>query len=120
MLHFRKLFMIMILGIFISFQGISSNSANDPIWSTFKGNPQHTGLSPFNGSEESTLRWNFPTGQRITSSPAIGPDGTIYVGSYDSNLYALNPDGSLKCSFKAGEMIDSSPAIALDGTIYFG
>jgi outer membrane protein assembly factor BamB len=120
LLHFRKLFIIIILGILVSLQGISSISASDPIWSTFKGNSQHTGQSPFNGTEESTLRWNFPAGQRITSSPAIGPDDTIYFGSYDANLYAVNPDGSLKCSFKAGEMIDSSPAVAPDGTIYFG
>jgi outer membrane protein assembly factor BamB len=86
----------------------------------YKGNAQHTGQSTFNGSEENTLRWNFPTGQRITSSPVIGADGTVYFGSYDSNLYAVNPDGSLKCRFKAGEMIDSTPAIASDGTIYFG
>ena len=26
------------------------------------------------------------------SSPAIGADGTIYVGSNDDNLYALNPE----------------------------
>jgi len=114
-----KLSAITILAI-LSISTISSISASDAVWSVFKGNAQHTGQSPFNGSEQNTLRWNFPTGQRITSSPVIGEDGTIYFGSYDSTLYALNPDGSLKCSFRAGEMIDSTPAIAPDGTIYFG
>ncbi|MFQ5970487.1 MAG: PQQ-binding-like beta-propeller repeat protein, partial [Nitrososphaerales archaeon] len=90
------------------------------MWPMFKGNAQHIGQSPFNGSEENTLKWNFPTGNRITSSPVVGADGTIYVGSYDSHLYAINPDGSMKWRFAANEIIDSTPAISSDGTIYFG
>ena len=58
----------------------------------------------------------------IESSPAIGADGTIYVGSHDDNLYALNPaDGSLKWKYRHGTMRSaSSPAIGADGTIYVG
>jgi len=117
--HYKKLSVIAILAI-LSISTVSSISASDAMWSMYKGNAQHTGQSPFNGSEQNTLRWNFPTGQRITSSPVIGADGTVYFGSYDGNLYAVNPDGSLKWSFKAEQMIDSTPAIAPDGTIYFG
>lgn len=112
-----------IIAIFVTLllPSISTVSASeDAIWPMYKGNAQHTGQSPFNGSEENTLKWNFPTGNRITSSPVIGADGTIYVGSYDSHLYAINPDGSMKWSFAAKEIIDSTPAIASDGTIYFG
>jgi outer membrane protein assembly factor BamB len=47
-------------------------------------------------------------------------DGTLYFGSWDTNFYALNPDGSKKWSFATGGIIDSSPAISADGTIYFG
>jgi outer membrane protein assembly factor BamB len=54
------------------------------------------------------------------SSPAIGPDGTIYVGSQDDSLYAVNYDGSLKWRFYAGGVVRSSPAIGPDGTIYVG
>jgi outer membrane protein assembly factor BamB len=54
------------------------------------------------------------------SSPAIGPDGTIYVGSQDNYLYAVNPDGTLKWRFQAGDVVRSSPAIAPDGTVYVG
>ena len=39
-------------------------------------------------------KWAFKTGKGVRSSPAIGSDGTIYVGSDDDNLYAINPDGS--------------------------
>jgi outer membrane protein assembly factor BamB len=30
--------------------------------------------------------WEFETGGKVTSSPAIGSDGTVYVGSYDNKL----------------------------------
>jgi hypothetical protein len=56
----------------------------------------------------------------VTSSPAIGSDGTIYVGSYDKNLYAINPDGSKKWAFNTGHYVYSSPAIGSDGIIYVG
>ena len=55
-----------------------------------------------------------------SSSPAIGSDGTLYVGSMDGNLYAINPDGSLEWSYSTGDSISSSPALGRDGTIYVG
>lgn len=58
----------------------------------------------------------FSTG----SSPAIGADGTIYVGSGDGALYAVNPNGTIKGSYVTGGHIDSSPALGTDGTIYVG
>ncbi|MEF8874652.1 MAG: PQQ-binding-like beta-propeller repeat protein, partial [Candidatus Thermoplasmatota archaeon] len=60
------------------------------------------------------------TGGSVYSSPAIGSDGTIYVGSRDTNLYALNPDGTEKWRFDTGNYVLSSPAIGSDGTIYVG
>ena len=51
------------------------------------------------------LRWAFPTGYAIESSPALGKDGTIYVGSTDYNLYAINPDGTQQWVFHTGNMI---------------
>ena len=33
--------------------------------------------------------WEFETGDMVQSSPAIGSDGTIYVGSDDYSLYAI-------------------------------
>ncbi|MGC2492790.1 PQQ-binding-like beta-propeller repeat protein, partial [Candidatus Binatus sp.] len=51
---------------------------------------------------------------------AIGADGTIYFGSYDDNLYTLNPGGTLKWKFPTANGVDASPAIGADGTIYVG
>ena len=33
--------------------------------------------------------WEFVTGDPVSSSPAIGSDGTVYVGAYDKKLYAI-------------------------------
>jgi len=63
-------------------------------------------------------KWRYQTGGPL-SSPAIAADGTVYVGSNDGYLYALNPDGTLKWRHQTGGPL-SSPAIAADGTVYVG
>ncbi|MGD8613015.1 MAG: PQQ-binding-like beta-propeller repeat protein [Desulfobacterales bacterium] len=65
--------------------------------------------------------WQFdePAGS-VISSPAVASDGTIYVGSNDNKVYAINPNGTLKWDFLTGGDVRSSPAIASDGTIYVG
>jgi outer membrane protein assembly factor BamB len=56
---------------------------------------------------------------KVQSSPSVGLDGTIYVGSMDTNLYALNPDGTIKWARSPSiSSIHSSPAVASDGTVY--
>jgi outer membrane protein assembly factor BamB len=64
--------------------------------------------------------WKFDIHNEITASPAIGMDGTIYIGSWDTYLYAVNPDGTQKWKFQTGDRITSSAAIGTDSTIYFG
>ncbi|MCE5249578.1 PQQ-binding-like beta-propeller repeat protein [bacterium] len=54
----------------------------------------------------------------IYSSPAIGPDGTVYIGSWDNCLYAVNPDGTTGWTYKTTAGISSSPVIGPDGAIY--
>ncbi|MDB4805128.1 immunoglobulin domain-containing protein, partial [bacterium] len=68
------------------------------------------------------FKWRFliPYLGMVYSSPAIGSDGTIYVGSNSGNLYAINPDGTQKWAFETGGGVSSSPAIGSDGTIYVG
>ena len=39
-----------------------------------------------------TKLWDFETGGWVTSSPAIGSDGTVYVGSEDKKLYAIKTE----------------------------
>jgi outer membrane protein assembly factor BamB len=57
----------------------------------------------------------------IASSPAIGGDGTIYVGTTDGKLVGVAADGSAaKWTAVTNDTLGSSPAIALDGTVYVG
>ena len=66
-------------------------------------------------------KWRFETAGDIDTSPAIGADGTVYAGSEDGNLYAIDPGtGDEIWRFPAGVEIISSPAIGADDTIYFG
>nr|WP_319373494.1 PQQ-binding-like beta-propeller repeat protein [uncultured Methanobacterium sp.] len=82
-----------------------------------------TGQSNYTGPETSTTLWTYTTTGGSTSyygSPVIGSDGTIYIGSYDGNLYALNSDGTHKWNYTTGGSIYGSLTIGADGTIYIG
>ena len=70
--------------------------------------------------------WEFETGGFVESSPAIGSDGTVYVGSWGNwnSLYAVNgKTGDKLWEFLTGKSfngVKSSPAIGSDGTVYVG
>jgi outer membrane protein assembly factor BamB len=67
------------------------------------------------------LKWKFAPGvTHCAATPAVGPDGTVYVGCYDDALYALGPDGQKRWDFRAGDDVDSSPSVTADGIVYFG
>jgi outer membrane protein assembly factor BamB len=111
---------------------VSKNGYNDgsgyvdvtinPIpWPMFRQNLNHTGVSPYDtSSNPGKLKWSFTTGNGILSSPTIGFNGTIYIGSQDNKLYAVNPNGTQKWNFTTGHYVRSSSAISFDGTIYVG
>ncbi|MEO0258772.1 MAG: PQQ-binding-like beta-propeller repeat protein, partial [candidate division WOR-3 bacterium] len=77
--------------------------------------------------------WKVQTDNSISSSPAIGYDGTVYVASRDNHLYAIYPNGKIKWKVMMGYESDfshwlhgpdwniySTPAIDPSGTIYVG
>ncbi len=122
--------------IFLVSIGLASAQLADSPWSKWRGNMKNTGLSPHDTSHiDGTIKWVFESDKGMESSPAIGADGTIYIGSHQNVLYAINPDGSEKWHFQVGDGpvysqsgtakysgtkgILSSPAVAKDGTIYF-
>ena len=93
--------------------------ASRAAWPAFRRDIQHTGRSPYAGPTYPALKWSY-TGSFARSSPATGADGTVYLGSIDNKLHAINPNGTLKWSYTTGAVITSSPAIGADGTVYVG
>ena len=101
-------------------KGVEAAGLADSPWPCFKHDSRHTGLSMYVGAQSNNLKWSRQTDDEIWSSPAIDTDGTIYIGSNDGKIYALNPDSTLKWTFQTGDKVESSPAIDIEGTIYFG
>ena len=65
------------------------------------------------------LKWKFETNGQIDSSPALGDDGTLFVGSNDDYLYALDSEtGKLKWKLKTLNDV-STVSIGLNNQIYF-
>ena len=71
-------------------------------------------------TETVIFRDNPLFGFQLFSSPAVATDGTIYVGSTDTRLYALDPNGNIKWIYETGDQLVASPAIGSDGTVYIG
>ena len=63
--------------------------------------------------------WRYQTGSRVESSPTVS-GGTVYVGSYDRYLYAVNAtSGALRWRYLTGSGVSSSPTVS-GGTVYVG
>ena len=72
--------------------------------------------------EPGTLKWSNSIGL-VWSSPAIGPDGTLYVTTTlpIPKLFAVDPQtGGVLWSYELGGSCLSSPAVSMEGCIYVG
>ncbi len=99
--------------------GMNSDSASGE-WAMFRGDLSRTGRVDAIGPQpRGELKWKFQTGAPVRSSPALAY-GTIYVGSRDFSLYALDAEtGQKKWEFQTENRVESSPTVA-GGVVYFG
>jgi outer membrane protein assembly factor BamB len=88
--------------------------------SMFRGDAAHTGAYGGAGPRQfHRVKWKFPTGDRIVSSP-VHKDGVIYFGGDDGNVYAVDAaDGHQLWKHKMGGPVPSSPAVEGE-TLYVG
>jgi outer membrane protein assembly factor BamB len=100
------------------------------LWSSPAVNPD-TGII-YIGSTNGALHALTPAGLPVwglkgiklqglnrNSSPAIGDDGTIYVGTM-AGVYGVGPNGTVRWFFPTKGHVEATPAIANDGAIYVG
>jgi outer membrane protein assembly factor BamB len=86
--------------------------------SMFRGDPAHSGASAGPAPRQfHRVKWKFPTGERIVSSPVF-QDKTIYFGGDDGNIYAVDSEtGRQSWKRATGGPVPCTPAVA-NGIVY--
>lgn len=88
-------------------------------WPTFRGDATLTGVAADALPEALAPAWTFEAGDAVEGTAAIA-GGTVYVGSLDGQLYALDlASGALRWKYAAAGEVKSSPAVR-GGIVYFG
>ena len=64
--------------------------------------------------------WRYTVGAAIEVSSAIGPDGTVVVGTNDPYQYGLSPTGKLRWKIRRESETYSSTSVTRDGLAYYG
>src|SRR4029078_9653260 len=64
--------------------------------------------------------WEKALSGNVETPPAVGPDGTVYIGDYGGNLWALDgTTGEHNWRFNfLGICLHTCPAFGIDGTLY--
>ena len=86
--------------------------------SMFRGDAAHSGVYASSAPRElPRVKWSFPTGARIVSSPVLA-EGLIVFGSDDGKVYALDAHtGRQRWMHRTGGPVPSTPAIS-GGVVY--
>jgi outer membrane protein assembly factor BamB len=85
----------------------------------FRGGPEHSGIYASSNPTLKAVAWEFRTNGEIVSSPLV-VGATVYIGSRDHFLYALDTArGALRWKFETQGPVSSSPGYR-DGVVYVG
>lgn len=69
--------------------------------------------------EDGAKRWSVPLGDRVYSTPLVGDDGGIYVGSDSKKLFGISASGAVIWKIELDGEADSGAVFGKDGTIVF-
>ena len=88
--------------------------------SMFRGDPAHSGTTKETAPHQvHRVKWKFPTGDRIISSP-VWDNRVIYFGGDDGNIYAVDSEtGRQIWKRTTGGPVPCTPAVA-NGIVYSG
>lgn len=104
-------------------------STGGPIWATpatqaacnciYVASMDHRVYS-FNAENGNQLWKSADLGGSVVGTPAVGTDGTLYVGTFGKEMLALDPsNGAVKWRFSTGDWVWSGPALE-NNVLYFG
>jgi outer membrane protein assembly factor BamB len=83
----------------------------------FRGGPTHLGTGDAAPRQAPRVRWRFPTGDGVVSSP-VWRDGIVYFGSEDGRVYAVEAkNGRQLWMTSTNGPVSSTPAVS-DGVVY--
>src|SRR6056297_1028264 len=105
------------------FESYEKPYREDTPWPCMRGNIKNSGQLFESHSAHSQGGINetihFRTGNAIFSTPVIGKDDIIYIGSADHKFYAMDPHKKeILWEDELAEIIDSAACIGKDRTIY--
>ncbi len=88
-------------------------------WPHYRGNPQLHGNSLGRIGNQPKLAWAYETQGEILSSPTI-VGNTVYVGSTDNSIYAIDlTTGKKRWAYATPDMVEA-PTLVIDGRVYTG
>ena len=112
-----------------SFSGHKFASTGGPIWASpvtdsncgciYIASMDHR-VYKFDAIKGTELSKSIDLGGSVVGTPAVGLDGTLYVGTFGKQMIALNTsDLSVKWTFDTKDWVWSGPALA-NNVLYFG
>jgi outer membrane protein assembly factor BamB len=66
----------------------------------------------------SGVLWRFRAGAPVLGAPAIGPQGSVYVGATDGSLHALSADGTFLWSYSFNGPVSGTMTVDERGIVY--
>ena len=66
------------------------------------------------------ISWDFQTQGGVVSTAEIDERGNIFVGSADTNLYSISPEGEERWKFSTGGKVIGSPSVDDQGRVFVG
>jgi outer membrane protein assembly factor BamB len=89
----------------------SAAAAASP-WPEMRHDQRNTGRTTIVGRYHGDRPWAFRTDRGVFSTPVLGADGTVYIGSGDTYFYAIGAGGRLRWRIKTGGVIDAGGALS--------
>lgn len=88
-------------------------------WTMFGGGQGLLGRASGTLSDTLLVLWKFKTGAEVKSSAAIS-QGRVFIGSSDTNVYALDlRSGEKRWSYTTEDAVEAAPCV-VDGTVFVG